>query len=198
MRRGILYVISAPSGTGKTTLLKRVMADFQQIRFSVSYTTRPPRSGEKDGVDYYFVSHDAFKKMVHEKAFVEWAEVLGNHYGTSRKFLEDCRSRGADVILDIDTQGAAQIRSKYSDGVFIFILPPGIEDLKRRLIGRGSESHESVDLRLRNASKEMERIGCYDYVVINDRVDDAIEKLKAIIVAEKCRRHRVLDQPKDC
>lgn len=198
MTGGRFYVISAPSGTGKTTLLKRIMGEFPQMKFSVSYTTRPPRPGEKEGLDYHFVSRDEFQKMIQAGAFAEWTEVHGNYYGTSRTFLEECLARDVDVILDIDTQGAEQIHKRYRDGVFIFILPPGIGDLKERLTRRGSESQEMIDLRLRNASKEIKKMDSYDYVVINEQINDAIERIKAIIIAEKCKRKRVLHQLKDC
>lgn len=191
-------MISAPSGAGKTTVLKRIMRDLPKIRFSVSYTTRPPRPGEKEGVDYHFVSRDEFQQMIQTGAFAEWMEVHGNYYGTSRALLEECLTRDIDVILDIDTQGAEQIHSRYRDGVFIFILPPGIGDLKERLTRRGSESQEMIDLRLRNASKEIEKMKNYDYVVINEQIDEAVERIKAIILAEKCKRNRVLQQLKDC
>lgn len=190
-------MISAPSGAGKTTVLKRIMRDLPKIRFSVSYTTRPPRPGEKEGVDYHFVSRDEFQQMIQTGAFAEWMEVHGNYYGTSRALLEECLTRDIDVILDIDTQGAEQIHRRYRDGVFIFILPPGIGDLKERLTRRGSESQEMIDLRLRNASKEIEKMKNYDYVVINEQIDEAVERIKAIILAEKCKRNRVLQQLKD-
>lgn len=197
MKVGRLYVISAPSGTGKTTLLKRVMKELPQMKFSVSYTTRPSRSGEKDGVDYHFVSRDEFQGMIQAGEFAEWTEVHGNFYGTSRAYLEKCLCRDADVILDIDTEGAAQIHQRYPQGVYIFILPPGMEDLKERLTRRGSESQEMIDLRLRNASKEIERMDQYEYIVINEQIDEAAERIKAIIVAEKCKRERVMRQLKD-
>jgi guanylate kinase len=190
MTDGRLYVISAPSGTGKTTILKRVMEKFPQMEFSVSYTTRPPRPDEQEGIDYHFVSREAFQEMIQAGAFAEWTEAHGNYYGTSRDFLDDCLDRGVDVILDIDTQGAEQIQKSHRDGVFIFILPPGMGDLKERLTRRGSESQEMIDLRLRNASREIERINNYDYVVVNENIDDAVERLKAIILAEECKRIR--------
>lgn len=197
MTGGRLYVISAPSGAGKTTLRKRIMGEFPKMKFSVSYTTRSPRPGEKEGVDYHFVSRDEFQKMVEAGAFAEWTEVHGNYYGTSRAFLKECLVQGVDVILDIDTHGAEQIHRMLPNGVFVFILPPGIGDLKERLIRRGSESEEMIDLRVRNASKEIERMDNYDYVVINDQIDNAVERIKAIIIAEKCKRNRVLHELKN-
>ena len=196
MTAGRFYVISAPSGTGKTTLLKRIMGEFPEMKFSVSYTTRPPRPGEQEGVDYHFVSHDEFQRMIQKGLFVEWTEVHGSFYGTSKPFLEECLARNVDVVLDVDTHGAEQIRRESGNGVFIFILPPGIGDLRRRLTRRGSESQEMIALRLRNALKEIEKMDRYDYVVVNERIDDAVEKIKAIIIAEKCKRSRVLHELK--
>ncbi|MBW2122644.1 MAG: guanylate kinase [Deltaproteobacteria bacterium] len=194
MTGGRLYVVSAPSGTGKTTLLKRVMRELPGMEFSVSYTTRPPRPGEKEGIDYHFVSPEEFRRMIEAGAFAEWTELHGNYYGTSRDLIEAFVARDADVILDVDTHGARQIRRMFPEGVFIFILPPGIGDLRERLLRRGSESQEMIDLRLRNASKEMERLDDYDYVVVNEEIGEAVEKIKAIIIAERCRRHRVMKE----
>jgi guanylate kinase len=197
MKVGRLYVISAPSGTGKTTLLKRVMKELPEMKFSVSYTTRPSRSGEKNGVDYHFVSRDEFQRMIQTGEFAEWTEVHGSLYGTSRAHLDEYLSRDVDVILDIDTEGAAQIHQRYPQGVYIFILPPGMEDLKERLTRRGSETQEMIDLRLRNASKEIERMDQYEYIVINEQIEEAVGRIKAIIVAERCKRERVMRQLKD-
>ncbi len=192
MDGGRLFVISAPSGTGKTTILKRVLREFPEIEFSISYTTRPPRPDEKEGVEYHFVTHDEFQRMRKGGVFAEWTKLLGDYYGTSKVFLKECFAQDTDVILDIDTQGAEQIRKNYRNGVFIFILPPEIEELKKRLTRRGSESQEMIDLRIRNAYKEIEKVDNYDYVVINDQIDGAVQRIKAIIVAEKCRRDSVL------
>ncbi len=192
MNGGRFYVISAPSGTGKTTIVKRVLGEFPEMKFSVSYTTRPPRPGEKDGVEYHFVSRHVFQKMLRAGAFAEWTKLLGHYYGTSKAFLDECLAEDIDVILDIDTRGAEQIHKNYDEGVFIFILPPEIGDLKERLTRRGSESQEVIDLRIRNASKEIEKVENYDYVVINDQINGAVERIKAIMIAEKCKRERVL------
>ena len=198
MKGGRLYVVSAPSGTGKTTVLKRVMKELPEAVFSVSYTTRPSRRGEKEGVDYHFISRDEFQNMNQKGAFAEWTEVHGNYYGTSKASLERYLARGGEIILDIDTQGAEQIQEKYPHGVYIFILPPRPADLKERLTRRGSESQEMIDLRLRNASKEIEKIGQYDYVVFNEQIDETVERIRSIIIAERCRRDRVVGSLGGC
>jgi guanylate kinase len=192
MRSGGFYIVSAPSGTGKTTVLREVMRELPDVAFSVSYTTRACRSGEKEGVDYHFVSRNEFETMVQKGAFAEWTDVHGNYYGTPKAFLDDCLARGVEVVLDIDTRGTEQIQQAYPRGVSIFILPPGLADLKERLTQRGSESQEMIDLRLRNAAIEIERIDQYDYVVVNEAIEKAAERIKSIIVAERCRRERVL------
>jgi guanylate kinase len=195
MAAGRLYVISAPSGTGKTTVLKRVLEDLPDVTFSVSHTTRSPRPGEVEGVDYHFVSREEFQKLIEGGGFVEWTEVHGNYYGTSRVALGEYLAHEVDVILDIDTHGADQIHQTLPDAVLIFILPPGIAELKDRLARRGSESREMIDLRLQSASKEIEKTENYDYVVVNERIEDTVGRIKAIILAEKCRQIRPGDDP---
>jgi len=192
-REGLLYIVSAPSGTGKTTLLKRVMGYFPDIRFSISYTTRSPRSGERDGEDYHFISPQRFQQMVEEGAFAEWAEVLSNQYGTALDSIRESRSQGVDLILDIDSQGARQIEERFNGGVFIFILPPSLEALKERLNARKVDGQEVIQFRLAQARDELEQAGWYDYIIVNDRVEEAAEQLKSIIIAERCRRERVLE-----
>jgi guanylate kinase len=189
---GLLYIVSAPSGTGKTTLLRRVMDYFPDITFSISYTTRPPRPGDRDGRDYHFISPQRFQQMVKEKAFAEWAEVLGNRYGTPLDSIREIRSQGIDLILDIDSQGARQIKERFNGGVFIFILPPSLEALKRRLKARGVDEQEVIQFRVAKARDEMKQAVWYNYVVINDNIEEAVEQLKSIIIAERCRRERVL------
>lgn len=188
---GLLYIVSAPSGTGKTTLLKRVMGYLPDIRFSISYTTRPPRPGERDGEHYHFVSPERFQQMVDKGAFAEWAEVFGNRYGTALDSIRESRSRGVDLILDIDSQGARQIRERFNGGVFIFILPPSLDALKQRLRARGVDGQDS---RVAKAREEMKHARWYNYIIINDRVVEAAEQLKSIIIAERCRRERFLER----
>ncbi|WP_305046195.1 guanylate kinase [Geoalkalibacter sp.] len=190
--RGTLFVVSAPSGTGKTTLCKRIVDIFPNLRQSVSFTTRAMRPGERDGVDYFFVSPQTFADMVAAKAFAEWAEVHGNRYGTAIKTLEDWRNAGCDVLLDIDIQGAAQLRKTYDQGVFVFILPPDLVELRRRLEGRGTDAPEVIERRIANARREIPECVHYDYLIVNDDFEQALNRLTSIITAEGCRTARML------
>jgi guanylate kinase len=189
---GLIFVISAPSGTGKTTLVKRVMKELPGLKFSVSYTTRLPRANERDGEDYHFISPYAFQRMVGREEFLEWAEVLGNHYGTARINVERLESEGVDLILDIDTQGAKEVIKRIDHAILIYILPPCLKSLRERLESRGLESPETIKLRLENAKKDIEEAYCYHYVIVNERIEDAAEKLKAIIITERCRKGKEL------
>lgn len=191
MNVGRLFVISAPSGAGKTTLLRRVMARIPRLVFSVSHTTRAPREGEKTGVDYHFVSRGTFERMITDGLFLEHAAVHNNLYGTSRKTVEEQLAEGVDVILDIDVQGAAIIRRMVSvKAAYIFIAPPSMAELERRLRGRGTEQEDLVALRLKNAKAELQAAREYDYLLINDNLDEAEVVLSAIIVAERAKAHR--------
>jgi guanylate kinase len=185
---GLVFIISAPSGTGKTTLVKGMMDQLPGLQFSVSYTTRLPRPNEKDGEDYHFVSHFVFQKMVEKNEFLEWAEVLGNRYGTPRPDLKKLESEGVDLILDIDTQGAKKAEREIHQPILIYLLPPSLKALRERLMNRGVDSLEMVKYRLSNARRDMEESFWYHYVIMNDRLDDAIETLKAIVIAERCRK----------
>ena len=185
---GLVFIISAPSGTGKTTLVREVMHQLPGLQFSVSFTTRLPRPDEREGEDYHFVSHLAFQKMVEKNEFLEWAEVLGNRYGTPRPDLKKMELEGIDLVLDIDTQGAKKVTKEISQPVMIYLLPPSLRVLRERLINRGVDSLERVKFRLSHARRDMEEAYGYHYVIINDRIEDALEKLKSIIIAERCRR----------
>ena len=189
-RSGILFVISAPSGAGKTTLCRRLLRGDPALEFSVSHTTRPRRPGERHGRDYWFIGAPEFARRRRRGEFVEWAVVNGITYGTSSRMLRRAAARGRDLILDIDTQGAASIRRRFPDAVLIFILPPGPEALRRRLVGRGTEAAAMLARRLLLARREVGRAGRYDYIVVNDRLNDAFRDLRAIIAAERCRRRR--------
>jgi guanylate kinase len=186
--RGLIFIISAPSGAGKTTLVRRVMDHLPGLRFSVSYTTRPPRRGEREGVDYHFVSKDAFMEMVHQDQFLEWAEVLGYYYGTARVNVEALTSEGIDLILDIDTQGAKRAKEKLDHAILIFLLPPSIDDLRERLLGRGLDSAETIQFRLSHATKEIEEAHGYHHIIINEKIEESVEKLKTIILAERRKK----------
>lgn len=189
---GILYIVSAPSGAGKTTLCKEIIDIFPNLRHSVSYTTRPPRPGETHGIDYFFVSREEFERMVATDDFAEWAEVHGNFYGTAIMTLEGYRRNGIDVVLDIDCQGARQLKERYQGGVYIFILPPDFHELRRRLTGRNSDSPETIDRRMKAAALEIAECRWYDYIIVNDDFHLALDELKSVLVAEKCRTKRVL------
>jgi guanylate kinase len=191
MNEGFLLVLSAPSGCGKTTILRQVMADLPGLSFSVSHTTRQPRPGEVNGRDYHFVSPEQFLALRDQQpsGFLEWAEVHGNFYGTSRQEVAQRLSAGADVILDIDVQGAAQVRSN-AEPVTVFITPPSLDELERRLRGRGTENEDSLRRRLANAAQEMQAADAYTYLIVNDRLDEAVQALKAVIIAERCRQRR--------
>ncbi|QXE88992.1 guanylate kinase [Geomonas subterranea] len=191
-REGVLYVISAPSGAGKTSLCKEIIDIFPNLRHSVSYTTRPPRNGEVHGRDYFFVGKDEFDRMVEDGEFAEWAEVHGNFYGTSLATLKESRAEGIDLILDIDCQGARQLKGRFEGGVYIFVLPPSIEELRRRLDNRSSDSQEVIERRIHNASGEIKEARWYDYIIVNDKFSEALDQLKSVLIAEQCRTSRLL------
>jgi guanylate kinase len=187
---GLIFIISAPSGAGKTTLLRRVMEELPGLRFSVSYTTRSPRANEREGEDYHFISPSIFQKMVERNEFLEWAEVLGNRYGTARENLSLLKSEGVDLILDIDTQGAKRVVEQIEPAILIYVLPPSLESLQERLTKRGFDSPERIRFRLANAKRDMEEARWYHYVILNDRIEETGEMLKAIIMAERCRKNK--------
>jgi guanylate kinase len=185
--KGNLFIVSAPSGAGKTTLCNKVAKAIDNLRQSVSYTTREPRKGEANDMDYSFISEEEFRKMVLRGDFIEWATVHGNLYGTSRKRLKHLVDSGFDLILDIDIQGADQIRRSFKDGVFVFILPPSMKVLKERLKKRKSDTKEDIKSRIKSAVKEIGEYNKYDYVIVNDKLRDSLKKLESIIIAERLR-----------
>ena len=187
---GNLIIVSAPSGAGKTTLVSEVLKRDQRIKPSVSFTSRAPRSGEENGVHYNFVSADEFRAMIERGDLLEWAEVHGNLYGTSRRLVEQLRGEGFDVVLTIDVQGAGQARKLFPDAVGVFILPPSYQTLLDRLDTRGANGADDLQTRLRNAIGEMAEYKNFDYAIINDDLNQATDELAAIVLAERCRRHR--------
>jgi guanylate kinase len=189
--RGVLIVISGPSGAGKGTICKALLEKHDNIYISVSATTRAPRAGEVEGVNYYFLTKEDFEVKVRENGFLEYANVHGNFYGTPKGNVEKMLEDGKDVILEIDIQGALQVKENFKEGVFIFILPPSMEELKQRIIKRGSETEESLMTRFKNAYKEINYVSKYNYAVVNDTVELAVEKVESIITAEKCRVDRI-------
>lgn len=192
MITGKLIVISAPSGAGKTTLLKKVMSRIEKLAFSISHTTRSPRAGEQDGIDYHFVSRELFEKMIEDGLFIEYAEVHDNLYGTSSEAVIDQLNQGYDVILDIDVQGAAIIRESVQlPATYVFVSPPTLEELERRLRGRGTENEERVAVRLKNARIEVGSAANYDYLIINDELDDAVDVFCGIVMAERAKARRL-------
>lgn len=189
--RGQLFIVSAPSGTGKTTLVERLVQRVAGLRMSRSYTSRTAREGEQDGVDYNFITRDRFEDMVREGAFLEWADVFGNYYGTSASDTEAMLARGEDVVLVIDVQGARQVRARGIQTIGVFVLPPSADVLGQRLRGRSKDSEEQIRRRLEVAGAEVDEYAMYDYVVINDELDAAVERLRAIVGAERVRTRRM-------
>lgn len=187
MKKGRLIVISGPSGTGKGTVCKQLLNTEKDVNISVSATTRKPRSGEVDGVNYHFLDTEIFEKNIKEDAFLEYARVYDHYYGTPKKYVLDEINKGKNVLLEIDIQGALQVKERYPEGVFIFLLPPSMEELKKRIVGRGTESEEDIIKRFKSAFEEICYVKEYDYYVVNDIVEDAVEKIRKIISVEKSK-----------
>ncbi|MBS2968928.1 guanylate kinase [Metabacillus sp. KIGAM252] len=190
--RGLLIVLSGPSGVGKGTVRKEIFSqDDTKFHYSISVTTRKPRTGEVDGIDYFFKSREEFEEMIENEKLLEWAEFVGNYYGTPVDYVEKTLSEGKDVFLEIEVQGALQVRKAFPEGLFIFLMPPSLDELKNRIVTRGTESADIIENRLLAAKEEILLMDAYDYVVENDQVNLACDRIKAIVTAEHCRRERV-------
>ena len=185
---GMLYIISAPSGAGKTSLVKALLEEIDFIEVSVSYTTRAKRPGEREGIDYHFVTQETFQKMIDDDQFIEHAEVFGNYYGTSRQRIKEKMHAGIDIILEIDWQGARQVRKLFPDSQSIFILPPSLDALKERLTGRGQDSDEVINRRMKDAVSEMSHYAEFDFLLVNDDFDTALQELRCIFSANRLRQ----------
>jgi len=191
---GILFVLSGPSGVGKGTVRQRLFERTNNLKYSISATTRAMRPGEKDGVDYFFKSKSEFKRLIDQNKLLEYAQYVNNYYGTPRKYVKETLASGHDVFLEIEVQGALQVKQNFPQGVFIFLFPPSLEELKKRITSRGTESEDLVSHRLQKANQEINMMDYYDYVVVNDDVDHAVSKIQAIIQSEHCRRDRIAKQ----
>ncbi|MBQ9947667.1 MAG: guanylate kinase [Oscillospiraceae bacterium] len=192
MSKGLLFVVSAPAGCGKDTILEQVLAKTENVGYSVSATTRAPRPGEVDGVHYHFHTRESFEKMIEENAVLEYTEYIGNYYGTPRKAVEDMLAEGKDVILKIEVEGAMNIKRLFPECCLVFILPPSMAELERRLRKRGTEDEETILRRTAQARNEIDTAVNYDYFVVNDALEDAVDDLIAVIRAEKCRKERCM------
>lgn len=189
-KQGTLIVLSGPSGVGKSTVISELLSTRKDLYFSVSFTTRMPRVGEENGVNYHFVDRAEFERMIEANELLEYAEYVQNYYGTSLKMIQDKLADGVDVLLDIEVQGAAKVRAKCPEAVLIFIMPPSFEELSRRLHGRNTDNEQTIAGRLQQAREEYKEIGKYDYLVVNDSVANAAGEIRAILTAEGCRTSR--------
>ena len=190
MSKGVLTVVSGFSGAGKGTVMKRLLEKYENYALSISVTTRKPREGERDGIEYFFRTREEVEAMIQEDQLLEHAEYVGNYYGTPRFYVEDMLSQGKNVILEIEIQGAMKIKEKIPEAVLVFVTPPTIEELRSRLTGRGTETADVIASRLRRAAEESEGMDNYDYILINDQVEDCVDQLHQIIFSERCRAQR--------
>lgn len=193
-REGLILILSAPSGAGKTSLCRELLKTFPELRESVSYTTRAPRPGEVEGEAYHFVTHDVFERMIEEDAFAEWAVVHGNKYGTALRTLEEARKNGVDLIMDIDCQGARKLKEQFDGGVYVFIMPPSMKELRRRLELRSSDSQEVIERRIARAVDEIREARWYDYIIFNDNFEVACRELAAIVMAQRSKTFRMMEK----
>ena len=200
-RKGLLLVVSGPSGAGKGTICKALLNKNDQIKLSVSATTRKPRNGEVHGVNYFFIEKEEFTKMIENGEFLEYAQIYDNFYGTPKAAIIECLEKGQDVILEIEMQGARQIKEVYPEGVFIFVLPPSLEELKSRIVGRGTETQEEIEKRFSCAFEEINQIVNYDYFIVNEDIEKSVSDVEAIICAEKNKgtryKNNIIDKFKE-
>lgn len=195
-QKGICFVLSGPSGVGKGTVRKALFEQDTNLKYSISMTTRKKREGEVEGVDYFYRTREQFEQMIRDQKMLEYAEYVGNYYGTPKEYVEDMIESGHDVFLEIEVQGALQVKKNFPQGVFIFLIPPSLEELKNRIVERGTETEDLIINRLKEASHEIEMMDKYDYVVVNDNVEEAVKKVQAIVQSEHCKRERVAKQYK--
>ncbi|ADC48161.1 MULTISPECIES: guanylate kinase [Alkalihalophilus] len=195
--KGLLIVLSGPAGVGKGTVCGALRKEETDIQYSVSATTRQPREGEVNGVNYFFKSRDQFEEMIKNDQLLEWAEYVGNYYGTPVDYVRQTLDNGQDIILEIEVQGALKVREKFPEGVFIFLMPPSLAELRARIVGRGTETEEVINKRMTVAREEIDMMKKYDYVVENDQVDLAVDRIKSIVVAEHCKRERLIEKYKE-
>ena len=194
-KKRLLFVVSAPSGTGKTSLCTEVITRVRQLDFSISHTTRPPRQGEVQAKNYYFLTKKEFKQCLEENRMAEWTEKYGNYYGTAKETIQEAFNRGYDLLFDIDERGGRQLADAYPDVVTILVLPPSLAVLRNRLVDRGTDNPDAVSKRLKKATEEIKTMSWYRYVIINDTFEDAVSKLQAIIIAERCRHsHHYIEE----
>ncbi|PSL51136.1 guanylate kinase [Salsuginibacillus halophilus] len=195
--KGLLLVLSGPAGVGKGTVCSTLRESDANITYSVSATTRAPREGEVDGVNYYFKTRQAFEDMIAKGELLEWAQYVNNYYGTPLPYVEKSLESGNDIMLEIEVQGAEKVKERYPDGVFIFLMPPSLEELKNRIVNRGTESMDTIHERMTVAKDELDTMDMYDYVVVNDEVESAVERIRAILTAEHCRKDRLIEKYKE-
>ncbi|MFD2670205.1 guanylate kinase [Marinicrinis sediminis] len=191
MEKGLLIVLSGPSGVGKGTVCTALRPKMKDLTYSISATTRSPRPGEVDGINYFFKSKEEFQSMIQQDELLEWAEYVGNFYGTPAPFVRETLDKGKDIILEIEVQGALKVKEKFPEGIFIFLIPPSLNELENRIVGRGTETSESIQNRMSAAREELSMMQNYDYVVVNDEIELACARIQSIIAAEHCRRERV-------
>ncbi|MFC0473118.1 guanylate kinase [Halalkalibacter kiskunsagensis] len=194
--KGLLLVLSGPAGVGKGTVCAALRQEDTSVQYSVSATTRSPRGGEKDGVNYFFKTREQFEKMIEQDQLLEWAEYVGNYYGTPIEYVKKTIESGQDIILEIEVQGALKVKERFPEGVFIFLMPPSLAELRSRIVGRGTETEDIINKRMTVAREEIEMMKKYDYVVENDQVHLAVERIKSIVTAEHCKRERLIEKYK--